>query len=114
MSKQDTFPDSRAREAKELKFINGSFWQPYFCANCGIEGGWCPEENMDFMFWLCNYCFETYGEVAGTLVVPDHEFHQKVREEQLEKYGRYLSPQELRAVVESNTSPLATLIREGR
>jgi hypothetical protein len=88
---------------------------PIFCANCGAEnGGLVPEENMTHVFWLCTPCFETHGEVAGTLVMPDEVFWQKVKEEQLEKYNRELSEAELVAVVAADASPLATLIKEGR
>jgi hypothetical protein len=69
---------------------------------------------MTFMFWLCNDCFKKYGELAGTMVVPDQVWWQRIKEESLEAYGRELSHEELQAVADSDTSPLATLIREHR
>lgn len=107
-------PDSRPRERRGLVLRNGAWWTPVFCANCGADGGLVPEEGMTFAFYLCNPCAETHGEIQGTVMIPDEVFWQKLREEQLEKYGRLLSPEELHAVAQSNTSPLATLIREGR
>ena len=107
----EILPDSRAREARGPVQTPMGWMVPIFCANCGREGGLVPEENCNFAFWLCTPCFQTHGELAGTMAIPDHAFFEQVKEEQLEKYGRILSPQELEAIVESDTSPLATLIR---
>lgn len=87
---------------------------PVFCANCGADGGYCPDENMNFLFYLCNKCAETHGQIAGTMMMPDEVFFQKLKEEQLASYGRYLTQEELRAVVEADASPLATLLKSGR
>ncbi len=110
----DLLPDSRAREIRGRVFTPMGAFVPVFCANCGAEGGLCPEENMTFMFYLCNKCAETHGPVAGTMMMPDEVFWQKLKNEQLERHGRYLTEQELAAVVEAGASPLATLINERR
>jgi hypothetical protein len=89
-------------------------WVPVFCANCGSEGGMCPEENMTFLFYQCYKCAETYGIIAGTMQVPDQVFYDKLKEEQLASYGHYLSEQELVSVVQEDASPLATLLKERR
>lgn len=107
----DLLPDSRAREAKGRVFTPMGAFVPVFCANCGVDGGLCPEENMTFMFYLCNECAQTYGTIAGTLMMPDELFWEQVKQEQLAAYGRYLTEPELAAVVEADASPLATLIR---
>lgn len=73
-----------------------------------------PEENMTFAFWLCDPCYDKYGYLTATSVVPDQVFWEQVKREQIEKYGRLLTEGELQAVVESNTTPLATLIQQGR
>lgn len=83
---------------------------PYFCAHCGKESGWCPEDNTTFMFYLCNPCFATHGHITNTMVVPDHEFNAKVAAEQVETYGRLLSGPEILKVVEDNSTPLARLL----
>lgn len=94
------------------------FMVPIYCASCGVEGGAVPEENMTFAFWLCdkrlNGCFEKYGEIAGMMAVPDQVFWQKVRQEQVERYGRELGFRELADIVAADASPLATLIKQGR
>lgn len=114
-------PDCRLSKITTPKgAIQGSMgWmEPVFCANCGVRGPDVPAENMTFAFWLCdkqiNGCFERFGAIAGTMVMPDQVFWQKIKEESLEHYGRELTHEELGAVVASDTSPLATLIKEGR
>jgi NAD-dependent SIR2 family protein deacetylase len=114
MSTPDILPDSRARETKGRIFTANGTWVPVYCANCGRNGGSCPEENMTFAFYLCNACVKTYGEVAGTMMVPDQVFYDKVRDEQMEAFGRPLAHHELLCTIEQDSSPLATLLKEAR
>lgn len=109
----EILPDSRARETRGRIFTPGGAWVPVFCANCGVHGGSCPEENMTFMFYLCNRCAETHGKIAGTLMMPDELFYEKLRLEQMDSYGRYLTEQELVTIVQEDASPLATLLKSG-
>lgn len=112
-------PDSRLRD--RLKgVVRGVFpllgtkinWLPIFCANCGKPNGYVPEENMDFVCWLCDPCSYKYGpELAGCLI-PDEIFWQKAHFEQLDKYGRVLSPSELQTVAGSSCTPLSKLLRD--
>lgn len=106
-------PDSRAKVARARIFVGSQAWVPVFCANCGKEGGSCPEENMTFMFYLCPSCFESKGAITNTMVMPDEVFWRKVRDEQLEAHGRILNEQELVTIVAEDASPLATLIKSG-
>jgi hypothetical protein len=106
-------PDCRAKVPTGTVFRPDGAWVPIYCANCGTEGGLCPAENMTFFFYLCNACAETHGQIAGTMLMPDEVFFETVRQEQLEKYGRYLTQQELAVVVETDQSPLATLLKSG-
>jgi hypothetical protein len=111
----DLLPDSRARSPKGLIFNSpmGTL-VPVFCANCGAPGGHCPEENMTFLFYQCSKCAETYGQIAGTMSMPDEVFFEKVRQEQLASHGRYLTDIELAAAVEADaSSPLAKLLKQG-
>jgi hypothetical protein len=116
----DILPDSRLRDRlkgvvrglfRGVGFIN---WIPVYCANCGKPHGYVPEENCDFTCWLCTPCSEKWGEQYGLALVPDEVFWQKARAEQLEKYGRLLTPNELQTVAESGCSPLAKLLRDKR
>lgn len=113
---RQVLPDSRAREGRgAVPTCTPMGWMvPIYCANCGVEGGLVPEENTTFAFWLCNPCFGAYGEIAGTMAMPDEVFWERLKQEQLEKYRRMLTPEELQDVAVANTTPLAALIREGR
>ncbi len=91
----------------------GGVWVPVFCANCGVDGGMVPEQNMTFVCWICAKCAETYGAIAGTMLMPDQVFWERVKQEQLEAYGRYLTEEELATIIKDGSSPLAKLITEG-
>jgi len=110
----DVLPDSRAKNAKGRVFTKTGAWIPIFCANCGKEGGKCPEENMTFMFWMCNQCFSTHGHITTTMVVPDKVFFDKIANEQKEAYGRQLTNLELQKVIVDDCTPLATLLKEAQ
>lgn len=113
----DVLPDSRLTTIstpKNSRFYNGQFWEPIFCANCGADGGMVPEGAMTSVFWLCNSCFQTMGEITNTMVMPDEVFFAKVQQEAHEMFGRDLNEQELIRVVEEDASPLATLLKQGR
>lgn len=114
IDRQLILPDSRTKEAKNLVTINGEYWVPIFCANCGCDGGLVPEKNMTFVFWLCNPCFETHGAITNLHAMPEEVFWEKVKLEQLESHGRLLGIEELIEIVAADASPLATLIKEGR
>jgi hypothetical protein len=107
----DILPDSRAKNPTGLTAGPGGYWVPVFCANCGIEGGKVPEQNMTFIFYQCQKCSDAYGDIAGTMKVPDEVFYQKLADEQYETYGRALSEQELVTIIQEDASPLATLIK---
>ena len=74
-------PDCRAQVPKGLIRGQGGNWVPIFCANCGKPSGAVPAENMTFIFYLCNYCVETHGAIASTMMVPDEVFWSEVAAE---------------------------------
>lgn len=108
----DVLPDSRG-SAGSKQSIGGAWWIPIFCANCGASGGYVPEENMTFAFYLCNPCSEKWGAIANTYQEPDAVFFKRIELAQLEKYSRLLGPLELLQELEKADSPLAKLAREG-
>jgi len=112
MTTMNILPDCRTRDARGLVMVNGAYWQPVFCANCHTEGGLTPEDST-FFFWLCNDCFATMGEVTNLYMMPDEVFWATVQQEQVERFGRLLRPEELTDVVRADSSPLATLIKQG-
>jgi len=85
---------------------------PIFCANCGSEQGFVPEENCNFAFYLCTPCSENWTHLVGTHAVPDEVFWQRVREEQIEKYGRILAPGEIVEVLKDDSSSLSKLCKD--
>lgn len=118
-SRIDVLPDSRLKDRvkgvvrglfKGVGFIN---WIPVYCANCGRPHGYVPEESCDFACWLCTACSETWGAQFGLALMPDEVFWLKVKQEQLERYGRLLTPQELQAEA-AGSSPLSKLLRDKR
>lgn len=108
----DILPDSRLARPIGAKNINSTWWIPIACANCGASGGFVPEENMTFAFYLCNSCAEKWGPIANTYVEPDELFFRRVTEAQLEKYGRLLGHEELLKALDDANSPLAKLARD--
>ena len=109
-------PDSRTRTIATPKgAVNRGvmgFIQPIFCASCGADGGTVMEENCDFAFWLCTPCFEKYGELTNLYVMPDEVFFERVKQAQLEKYGRVLTADETRASLADPESLESRLARD--
>lgn len=109
----DILPDSRADYTKGCIYTPAGVYIPYFCGNCGKECGWCPED-ATFMFYLCRNCEGKYGEVAGLMRLPDEDYWEKLKQEQMASYGHYLTQEELAKVVEEDNSPLARLLKEAK
>lgn len=87
---------------------------PLYCASCHGDSGWVvPEENCTFACYLCNLCAEKFGNIAGTMLMPDEVFWRKVAEEQLNQVGRLMTIEELASVESSTCNALSTLLREG-
>ncbi len=112
-SSPDVLPDCRLISPTKLRLRGGQYWQPIFCANCGAPGGLVPEHNMTFAFYLCNPCADKHGAVAGMMPMPDQVFWEQVKQEQLDVHKRELTETELLSIVASDTTPLATLIKQG-
>jgi len=110
---KELLPDSRAKASKgEIDSPIGRM-QPCYCANCGKDSGYCTV-NLTHFFYLCDKCVQTYGQIAGTMMVPDEVFFQAAAEAQLEEHGRLLTPDELGKVLQEGASPLAKLLIQGR
>ncbi len=88
-----------------------------YCASCGKDSGTLISVNATSVFWVCDdnaNCFEKYKSSLRYIAVPQEVYFETLKQEQLEQHGRVLTNEELHAVAEANTSPLATLINEGR
>jgi len=108
----ELLPDSRPKETKRVTAFRGLNWVPIFCANCGADGGWVPEENCTFAFYLCDPCAVRHGKIDGTYMVPDEAFFEKVKEAQVEKFGRVLTPQETADALGQEEHILSKLAKE--
>lgn len=90
---KDVLPDCRSYEGRGAVSGPQGMWVPIYCGNCHKEGGKVLEVNLNFIFWLCDDCAKTCGQIAGTMMVPDEEFWANVRaeqrQEQLEKKARF-------------------------
>lgn len=106
----EVLPDSRTKEAKDLVWGMFGAMQWIYCVYCGTKGGLVPVENITTVSWICNACFPIHGQDTLLMVTSDEVFYEKVKQEQLEKFGRFLTEPELVSVVEADASPLATLI----
>lgn len=103
----EVLPSSRAKSDIGIKSYGatGMRMVPVFCANCGIESGmYVLESDWDavksFSFWLCDErypknCYSKWAALAGTGVTPDEVFWAKVKQAQLEKFGRELTAPEI-------------------
>ena len=108
----DVLPDSRTKVQNKSVFFRGIYWTPIFCANCGADGGLVPSENCNFAFYLCTPCSEKWQALLGTHCEPDTIFWQKVKDEQMERYGRELSPPEMEEVLKDENNPLTKLCKD--
>jgi hypothetical protein len=116
---QEVLPDSRLKDRDKGAIsilhpvvMNRLNWVPIFCANCGAPGGWVPEDTTTFAFYLCNPCAEKWSPLAGTMAVPDEVFWQKVRDAEMEQYGRVLSTPEVIEALNDPESVLSKLAKE--
>lgn len=118
--KPDLFPDCLAKSRRGAIPGPGGYWLPVYCANCGSQsGGYVPEPESDghggalHAFWLCTPCLATHGELTTKMQSPNQVLWEKMKQEQMATYGRYLTGEELLALVAEGTSPLAKLIIQG-
>jgi hypothetical protein len=77
---REILPDSRAKVARGLKWSAawGCMAIPIFCANCGKDGGFVPEDHCDFASYLCNDCVREHPLPVGVYVTPDEAFWARV------------------------------------
>lgn len=67
----------------------------------------------NFACYVCDGCAEKYGsEHLGAYVEPDVVFWQRVKQEQLDQYGRELTQQELESAVQDEANPLSLLVKD--
>lgn len=106
-------PDCRARVVRDRVQRAGRWHVPVFCANCHRDDGqMVPEDSCDFAFYLCEPCAEKHGALADVEMIPDEVWFARVRDAQLEKHGRELTPAELVVQLDNPDSSLSKLARD--
>ncbi len=110
----DVLPTCVPANPRGVIVRSGVPWVPFYCANCGAFGGRGTTTDMDFAFYLCCPCAETYGHIAGTMAIPDEVYWQKCKDAQLERYGRELTAVEIDAELANPDSMLSKLARDAR
>ena len=116
----DILPDSRLKniataKAAQRRIVEGygaMSWVPIFCANCGADGGLVPEEGCNFAFYLCQPCADRWSPLSETYVEPDAVFWAKLKDAQLEKYGRELTAPEIIEALKDENSIFSKLAKE--
>lgn len=87
-------------------------WVPIFCANCGVPGGYVPEDTCTFAFYWCQPCADSLPPIEGTYVEPDVVFWQKVHDAMVEQYGGILPIHDIVEQLKDGNSMLSKLARE--
>jgi len=113
----NVLPNSIAvRSQKTVVWPNGMKWIPLFCANCGKDGGLVLENEWDrvknWAFYLCDPCAERWSPLVDMALAPDEVFWKKVREAQLEAYGRELTNAELVEALKDDNHILTKLAKD--
>lgn len=109
----DILPSSVAREIRGRVFRGSQAWIPIFCLNCGCDGGMLvePEVGSGWAGYLCDPCAEKWSPMFGTCLVPDEVFQERAQQEQMERYGRLLAPNEVVEALKDGSNSLAKLVR---
>jgi len=116
-TKSDILPNCIAtRSEKTVVCANGIKWLPLFCANCGKDGGLVMETEFDrvknWAFFLCDPCAEKWSPLVDHALAPDEVFWKKVREAQLEAFGRELTDVELVEALKDDNHILTKLSKD--
>lgn len=117
MKRQEILPNCIAtRSERTIVWANGTKWIPIFCANCGKDGGLVLETEWDrvknFAFYLCDPCGEKWSPLVGMALSPDEAFWKKVRDAQLENFGRLLTNVELVEALKDDNHVLTKLCKD--
>lgn len=108
----DVLPSSLPRERRGELVHGGTPYAPCFCVNCGARGPMVAAGPQNFAAWLCDPCAEKWSPMFGLMLVPDEVHWELQRQEQVEKYGRALSPGELAEVEKDGNNTLVKLAKD--
>jgi hypothetical protein len=116
-TKTEILPNCIAqRSEKTVVWANGMKWIPIFCANCGCDGGQVLETDWErvnnWAFYLCEACAEKWSPLVDHALAPDELFWKKVREAQIEAFGRELTDIEIIEALKDDSHVLSTLAKD--
>lgn len=114
---KDILPNCIAqRSEKTVVWPNGQKWIQLSCGNCGKDGGLVLEVDYDraknFAFYLCEPCAEKWSPLVDTYMAPDEAFWQKIRDAQMEEFGRELTPMEIVEALKDDNHILTKLCKD--
>lgn len=114
----DVLPDSRARSRKGAIYVDGLWYVPVYCINCGKRYGLVPEKHVTHVVALCDTggCVEKYGAQAShQWVDPDAHLRANLAEATAAiagKLGRPVTAQELVRMASEPPAGLAAAARD--
>lgn len=115
---QEVLPSSIPRSQKVDHNLSqpGAEWLYAYCASCGCDGGRFLKADIpnreEFGFYLCNDCAAKYGNLPGTVMVPDQVFYDLVKQAQIEREGRLLEPYEMIEALKNSDHYLSKLAND--
>lgn len=115
MSAPEILPICTTAAGRGGLVIKGQWHVPIYCMNCWRHHGYCNESATDpgggYVGYLCDPCAETWSPLVGASLVPDAVHWQRVRDAELEDYGRALTALEQAQELDDVNSPLAKVAR---
>ena len=88
-------------------------WVMTYCANCGDEGTWVPEQSLNeqggFVCYMCVPCSEKWAPALGLALLPDEYFYQECENAMLHEDGRVLSGEEVQKALQDPSHYLSKL-----
>jgi hypothetical protein len=112
----EILPNSLASDkTRGVVFRDGEPYLPLYCANCNKDSGTFVRDTElpdNFAFYLCDPCGDKWGGLAGYMLSPDEAFWATVKAEQIEKYGRELSGDEVATALTDSEHVLSKLARD--
>lgn len=118
MATPEVLPICTTRSGVGGKYINGVWCVPEYCMFCGKHHGYCNESSTHpgggYVGYVCDDCasIPRNSALVGLSLIPDEVHWQRVREAQLEEYGRVLTVPELAELLLDVNSAMSRLARD--
>ena len=106
----ERLPSSIPRVTRGEVLRKGLLWVQTYCCNCACEGPMAVKGS--FAHWMCVPCHEKYGAAADGLFVADEVYFERVKQAQLEQFGRELTHVEILQQLDDPDSQLSKLAKD--